>query len=251
MGNAADEVEQLLLDGLSPSRISEQRKVSGDVTYRTIRELIGSERVRRSDVLYSVEKEKREAFDEALLYWQSKGKPFNDWQIRRRLKDRGFVMGWLDVRVLWDYRGAKIVLGDMYEDIRDIELALHSFIRKALEEHHGKDETEWWAKGIPLRIRKECHARREEDENRQEPWCYTELIDLKDVIDRGWAILSKSFSKEIRSNRQALLGDLTTLNVIRNKVMHPVRGPVPTEEEFQFVRDLKRRLKKGIIRSDD
>lgn len=247
MGYAADEVERLILAGHSPTRIAELRGVSQDVTYRTIRELIGSGRFRRSDVLYSVEKEKREAFIEAVLHFGSQGQSFNEWTIGRRLKDKGIVLGWLDVKVLWDFWSAKVVLGDMYEDIRDIELTLHDFIRKALEEHYGEDEKEWWAKGIPMKVRKDCHLRREEDVDRQEPWGYTELIDLKDIIDKKWSILSQSFSADFRSDKPALLHYLTTLNGIRNKVMHPVRGPVPTEDEFQFVRDLKRLLKKTII----
>lgn len=39
------------------------------------------------------------------------------------------------------------------------------------------------------------------------------------------------------SDRRRFLCDLTRLNQIRNRVMHPAKGVLPTEADFRFVNE--------------
>ena len=82
-------------------------------------------------------------------------------------------------------------LGDMYEDIRTIEVGLHKLIRRGLEEKFGSSESGWWREGVPLGVRKKCVERREEDDSKEwpQPYCYTDLIDLKTILDSNWGVL--------------------------------------------------------------
>src|SRR5262249_44987758 len=126
-----------------------------------------------------------------------------------------------------------------------IEVGLHRHIRTILQKEFGDGERGWWEKGIPLNIRKKCAERREEDIDRASgPYAYTDLIDLHSILDKQWKCLGETLPPSIAKNKREFLAQLEELNRIRRIVMHPVRGRVPKEEEFEFVRALKASLKK-------
>lgn len=242
MGWAANEVERLILTGFSPSKIAEKRRVSQDVTLRTLRELIGQGRLRRSDILYSISPDVRRTILD-LLRTRYRGLNPTLNQVLPALRSRGIHLNWLDVRVVMDYRDAAVVLGDLYQDIYDLEVWIHRFLRATLENEYGPEEEGWWMKGVPLDVRHACNARREEDTGkRSDPWSYTVLTDLKRVADKQWAAVSQHLPSKIGDDKQHFLKDLDRLNNVRNRVMHPVRGDLPSEEDFEFVRSLKKRL---------
>ena len=92
---------------------------------------------------------------------------------------------------------------------------------------------------MPDHIRAECAALREKDpEPAPEPYNYTHLIALREILDRKWNLLSKYLPAELAQNKKELLERLVQLNRIRNNVMHPVRGGMLSEEEFEFVYNL-------------
>ena len=72
-----------------------------------------------------------------------------------------------------------------------------------------------------------------------EPYCYTHVISLREILDKRWSVLSKYMPAELLNKKKELLEKLLKLNRIRNSVMHPVRKSVVTEEDFEFVRDLE------------
>lgn len=72
------------------------------------------------------------------------------------------------------------------------------------------------------------------------PYCYTDLLDLKTILDRKWNILCQHLPKEV--NKQGLLKDMDHLNQIRRIDMHPVRGRIPPQADFEFLHGLKERL---------
>jgi hypothetical protein len=77
---------------------------------------------------------------------------------------------------------------DLYVLICEIETLLHGFVKETLLSIYGD---EWWQKGIPLQIRKDCQIRKEEDSTpSNDPYQYTTLIDLKAIIEKKWAEFS-------------------------------------------------------------
>lgn len=214
MGTALDEVEKLLLSGISPSQIARKRGVAEEVTLDSIHRLVGRGRLRRSAILYSVPNEVRNPVLELLA---EKRKLFEKKQslimsIYQTLRKSVLNLSKLDIEVVIDYSDARIVWGDLYEDIRDIELLLHKFVREKLEEYYGSEETQWWAKGIPKQIRMKCQERREESESsRLDPWCYTDLIDMKEIIDKQWAIISPFLSNDLKHDKKIALKRLNKI----------------------------------------
>jgi hypothetical protein len=95
-----------------------------------------------------------------------------------------------------------------------------------------------------------CAERREEDPQLvpEHAYCYTNLLDLKKIIfanqqkgkkttrPRGWSLFKDRVPKYVADNKQEIEESFSLLNAIRNRVMHPVRGNPPGEEEFKFVK---------------
>ncbi len=137
------------------------------------------------------------------------------------------------------YPVARAALGDMYDDLRRIELTLHRHVRETLTKAFTNDE--WWRRGVPEAVRVKCVERRERDQDDEpcEPYCYTDLLDLGKIMEDHWLLFKDHLPTCYSSNRKALLEALARLNRIRNKVMHPVRGLVPCSEDFTFVQELE------------
>jgi hypothetical protein len=139
--------------------------------------------------------------------------------------------------VYLDFRRAPVVLGDMYEIVRGIEVRLHRFMKAVFIREFGEEE--WWRSGVPDNIRAECAALREKDTDpAPEPYNYTHLIALREILDRKWAVVNQYLPSDLAQNKKELLDRLLQLNRIRNNVMHPVRGGQLAEEEFEFVFNL-------------
>jgi len=197
--------------------------------------MIGCAAIRHSDVLFSIPPEIRKAIESEIENGDRSA-------VGERLKKRGLSIDWEDVYTVLRHYGH--ALGDMYEDIRTIEVGLHRLIRQGLEQKFGASESGWWRKGVPLKVRMKCVDRREEDDSNDwlEPYCYTDLIDLSAILESNWSVLCDSLPKQLRNQKRPLLKDLSRLNEIRRNVMHPVRGGVPNEEAFKFSWDLRQTL---------
>ena len=240
MGVRDEVLSMLTEEGLSPPGIARRRQVSLETILGYLDQLVGRGRLRRSDVLFSMPTDKRHAIVEKLRDGHSQ----TVGAILARVKRSRVDVDENDVKVIQRYYGAGHALGEMYEDVRTIEVQLHHVIRQALENEFGADELGWWRKGIPSKIRVECHRRREEDEfdPPSEPYCYTYLIDLKEILKTQWRVVGACLPPHAVDNRKGLLSDLERLNRIRRFVMHPVRGGTPLEDDFEFVHSLKERL---------
>jgi hypothetical protein len=161
--------------------------------------------------------------------------------VSRELEKRGINANRLDVRIYLKYRRARVVLGDLYELVRNIEVRLHRFIKQAFVQEYGEDN--WWRGGVPDRIRADCAATRERDqEPADDAYCYTTLMNLREIVDKQWSVLGPHLPKSIQSDKQAFLADLRRLNGIRNAVMHPVRNDRFSDDDFEFVRAFEHRL---------
>lgn len=216
-----EETLQALRAGSTPGQISRQRRVSLQTTLQYLNQMVGEGKLRRSDILFAIPRDVRQAIADS-----PGGRPpsvdADNYEVVRLYGDAAHAMG------------------DMYDDLRDIETGLHFFIETHLKSHFGESESGWWRKGIPEAIRKSCQTRREEDdEPAPAAYCYTDLLDLGRIIEHCWTTFLSCLPDVYRNNRKQFLDNLRRLNGIRRMVVHPVRGAVPTEEDFDFVRAFK------------
>ena len=226
---------KMLREGLSPKEITRARGVNINPTLGYLDQLVGRGDLRRSDIFFSVPKDIRNAIPASLI----KGRILTIQEVSSRLKKRHINADPEDIIVVIKYGDSRHALGDMYEDMRTIETYLHQTIQETLEEKYGEELMGWWRQGIPEPIRKNCVIRQEEDsEPVPDPYCYTDLMDLWQILDKQWTVFNKVLPDEITKNKQDLRRKMVRLNTIRRNVMHPVRGVVPSEDDFEFVRDL-------------
>ena len=238
-----DEVLRMLKDDcLSPGEIAAQRGVTLATILGYLNQMVGEGRLRRSDILFSVSSEKRSLIARAL----ADGKSHQPWAVVRRLGRlaSGSSVTEADMTVVSRYGSAGHSLGDMYEDIRTIEVGLHRLIRQGLEQEFGSGESGWWRQGIPVIIRQQCVLRREEDPTPALDPFLPLLIDLGTILDKQWKVLSRYLPQPVANdkNKKPLLADLRDLNRVRKMVMHPVRGGAPSEQDFESLRSLRSRL---------
>jgi hypothetical protein len=205
---------QYLKQGMSPFEIARKLRVSELTVIDYLQRHVGEGSLRRSDIYFSFTSEDR--------------KPDASAGIRK---------------IVSLFEDAATAFGDMYSDIREIEVSMHAAIRDRLVAVHGSEEKQWWRCGVPSAVRVKCQERRELDTDaRCEPYQYTDLLDLSKVVGDNWSDLGPLFQEPYRSNKRKFEGDLRRLNSVRNRVMHPVRGVPPNEEEFDFVRSIRRNL---------
>jgi predicted transcriptional regulator len=226
------EAVEWLKKGYSPSNIARQMGVTLSTVMGYLYNQVGEGNIRRSDIVFSIDKNTRGAIERIIS--EKKAEYWSD--IYREAERVGTPIDEEDLRVYLAQRDARVPLGDMYEMIRDIEVKLHSAVRNILVSQYGPND--WWRKGIPENIRADCAASLERDQiPASEPYCYTNFIDLKQILDKEWEIFSKAL--KLTSDKKKLKSDLQELNRIRNSVMHPVRATMPTDKDFDFVREFR------------
>ncbi len=229
-----DQAYALLRQGRSPGEIAGVMHLRTSEVMQHLWSKIGEGQLRRSDIAFSLKRKVRRAVEEAVARTGSQSPSV----ICRELAKQGVPCSKFDIRIYLDYRRAPVVLGDMYEIVRSIEVRLHRFVKRVFIAEFGEEE--WWRGGVPDMIRAECAALREKDpEPAEEPYCYTHLIALREILDRKWGLLCKHLPSEVAQNKKDFLERLRQLNRIRNNVMHPVRGGQLSEEEFEFVYNLE------------
>jgi hypothetical protein len=229
-----DQACELLQQGNSPTQIAAKLRLRPSEVMNFLWTRIGEGGLRRSDIAFSLKRNIRRAIETVVAETGSQ----SPGRICRELEKQGIHCSRFDVRMYLEYRRAPVVLGDMYEAVRNIEVRLHRFIKRVFIAEFGEEE--WWRGGVPDNIRAECAALREKDpEPAPEPYNYTHLMGLREILDRKWSVLSKHLPAESAQNKKELMDRLVQLNRIRNNVMHPVRGGMLTEEEFEFVYNLE------------
>lgn len=153
-------------------------------------------------------------------------------------------ISWDEANLYWSLREARISRGDMYEHIADLEVELHAFVRKTLQDEFGAGEEGWWRKGVPTAVRKSCVQTREEDPDPvSDPFAYTTFINLSDILDKNWSLFGPKLPSEWASNRKNLMSDFARLNQIRNAVMHPVKNKRWSEQDFAFVQNFLNQMR--------
>ena len=174
-----NEAEAPLRDGLSPSEIASRMGISVGSVIQYLRTRVGEGSLRFHEIYFAIPAAKRELLQMALAQRDEQG--FVD---RRELQSKGLTRE--ELELCDSLRTQRVFAGDMYEYISDIELILHSCVRQTLEKNFGAGEHGWWRNGIPSGIRSKCATRREEDEDpSDQPFAYTDLIDLAKIVNKN------------------------------------------------------------------
>ena len=240
-------IHALLDQGRTPGQIARHLDQPLPDVLLIVDQLIGQGRVRYADVLLNIPRESRQPITRALL---NLGYLPTAEQLHRDLTDAGHTIALEDIEVMLRYGDVGRLYGEVYEHLRDIEVGLHRLIREAFVREFGEGETGWWRQGIPRDVRIKAQSRREEDDALQpsEPYGYTDLIDLRLILDRQWKVLAPYLPPKARGDRRVLLDDMLRMNQIRRVIMHPVRGGLPSENDLDFLHHMRRRLGFGETR---
>lgn len=229
---------QLARAGRTPSEIADRLGAPFATVMAHLYGLVGEGALKRSDIVFSFDQDTRDAIERAI---ETQGTT-DSRKLRKVLLKEDVPIRREDLAVYLTLRDARVALGDMYEMVRDTELALHDLIRGAFVREYGEDQ--WWREGVPANVRAECAALYEHDpEPAPDAYGYTSLIHLREILEKRWDVLAPALPPALRTNRKTLLSDLVTLNRIRNAVMHPVRRAAFDDREFLFVRDFLRALR--------
>ena len=192
---------------------------------------VGEGRITLSDILFTIDEKTRQAVDDAQSGWGT----LPEWKIRRRIRDRHPEIHPDDALIYIALRKPEVYLSDMYRWLYVLEQFLHHYIKRVLTDEYGD---QWWRRGIPENIRAECASALERDvEPAAESYCYTTLVNIKEIFEKRWDVFSKLLPSGPASDRKRFLSGLTRLNMIRNRVMHASKGVVPQEDDFRFLRE--------------
>ncbi len=210
--------------------------VSASTVIQYLRLRVGEGALRLSDIYFAYPQEKRAVLQEGFALATT------NFLEATFLHDRGLTS---DDLHLFEFLGRPRVFdGDLYEYVSQLERAFHDLVRETLETEFGEEEAGWWRQGVQKEIRAKCVTRREHDDEPCEPFAYTDLIDLSEVISNNWKLFQARVPK-VFSDRRSLGSALRRLNAIRNAVMHPVKRRKWTEDDFHFVRSLRDRFESG------
>ena len=221
-----------ILECFSPSKIAIELGTSTKDVLSEIEDCIANGNLRRTDVLRTFDKDMRNTIDnmrgvgtENILFFIKKLYSQFDQE-----EAKWYVA----------YPPDKVRAGEMYEMIADIERNMHSFIRISLIKSYGCLESGWWNCGVPEKIRVDCVSVREKSSAYEDsPYSFTSFIDLGEIISSQFKIFEKCLPSSIRGKKEVRRWWLK-LNIIRNKIMHPIREELPDTDDFDFVREAHR-----------
>jgi hypothetical protein len=157
------EMARYLLEGLTLQQISERMNISLFSIRQDMCTLVGEGELLHSDIAFNIEE--RHLIEEVIrkdvlslpagsyAKWPAVDKIHAALAKQRHNVDRQLIHLYLTAR---DPRS------DLYRLICEIELLLHRLVRQTLETNLTK---QWWQKGIPENIRKQCQIKKEEDLN--------------------------------------------------------------------------------------
>ena len=133
---------------------------------------------------------------------------------------------------------ARLLMPNIQLTIRELTLIL-------LKTTFGEYADAWWRKGVPVTMRQEVVARREQSPEGGEREDFFDLIDYKKIADKHWKEFQKFFSFGSSRRKGQQLAWFDKLNGIRNRIAHPERGPIK-EEELEFLGQVQTHLKEAM-----
>jgi len=229
----------LLQKGYSPSKIAKEMDIRAQESVMPyLYYQIGEGKIRRSDIIFRIDPAVREQVESLI---STKTITLSNSDIVKEIKSSSKSTDIDDAIAYFNLRDDRLAFGDMYEYIREAELILHSLVKNTLLSKYGLEK--WWREGVPDTLRGELARQFETDpEPAAEPYCYTSIMQLSEIIKSQWSLFQDIFPKRLTSDRKSFLETLTRLNQIRRMVMHPSREKNPTTEDFAFVREFRKNL---------
>lgn len=233
-----EQCADLLLDGNPPSKIARQLGISSSSVIQYLYVAVGKGSIEFFHLVFSIPQETRAAIEGLIAELATDDSSI----MSREARDRQIKLDQNDLR-MYLLRGT--VIGDLYFLVTDLEKSLHTLIEAILKREYGDSEQGWWRQGVPQKVREECALREVRDVGPSDhPHSYTDFIHLKQILEEAWSIFLKYLPKDEAKDKRALISALVRANAIRNKVMHPVRGYTPSDEDFEFITSLHARLAK-------
>ena len=221
-------------DGKRPSIIARERNVSEATVIDYLKRGLGSGLITHSQILFVFSEQVRQ------LVLEFAGGPSSDKDQREFLTalKRSKDVSDAEASFLAHLGKPRHLFSEMYSYLLEIERYLFSSIRNGLIQQHGlgKEGRDWWNKGVPKEIRKECAARRECD---PENFCedllvYATFGELAQIFIKNWRSLSENIPEQLCSGQKNLKSNLEALQRVRNRVMHPLKQP-PDQMDFDQV----------------
>lgn len=231
-----EEALALLNSGLNPAQIAKAQRVSTTTIISYLDQMVGRGLVRRSDIYFTVRAEARNELSALRASMKRQHPTLDGWGAARRAEGAGMSADLAEeMQVVWHYGDVGNFLGDLFEDLTEIEVTLHRRLGECLQQSFGHS---WW-NAVPAGVRDKCEKLCRGDD---EPFQFTTLMHLADIIESQWQCVRGIFASRYGEKRGELLSALRRMNQIRNVVMHPVRRHIPTEDDVLFVRTLKKDL---------
>ena len=226
-----DDAVALLKRGNSPSAIAKHWEASYYSVSQDLIKAVGRGLIYRSEILFTISSSTKRAVLSVLSTEDIR----NRWELKTVLtrpgRHRTARYDLDDALLFFDLKDAP--MADTYELLCRTEQHLHTYIKTTLA---PEGETESFWRKLPLSVREDCvHSKENDEDPHQDPYCYTTFVHLKIIFDKNWATLSKGLPKAVANDKTMFLKTLQTLNSIRNRVMHPVRGREPSSAEFEHV----------------
>ncbi len=126
------------------------------------------------------------------------------------------------------------------ELITYIEKRLHNIIFERLKELYGEN---WWIRGIPKNTRKKIAQNYEENDCIGDKFDYTYIWDLAQI----WKVNITQFSDvspflKWGTNNKAIDMSFAKFNTMRNKLMHPARDYLPSDDDRKFLENFAQKI---------
>ena len=226
------QITKRLLEGASPIDVAKERNKRVKDMINLVLLQVGEGDIRFSDVLFAIPEKRQKKYEQVLE--KLPGRSMFSWEQSCRARK-------LDVGEFRLYVFSKDSQhGDMYIYLRELEVSLHSIIRHVLEREFPRHDDAWWREGVPEKIRIRCATTKEtEPEPISDLFAYTNLIDLKRIIDANWKVFKQAVPTAFENNKKLLMSIFDELNTLRNGVMHPIKPIDITCTTFKRVRELR------------
>lgn len=250
--NLSKQIAYMIGQLLGPAEIARELRVSTAEAIQDLFIAIGEGLIRESDLFFILAQKYKE--ETTSLNGMSNAPP-QKLLLRLRIdyfdcRIQGSKDYDLDELVLYtSYLKRRVFAGDIYLLLTELERVLHQNTKCVLIQKYGEKESGWWKRGVPETVRINCAQAREfDDESVDHPYHFTTFIHLKKIMDKNWELFSRRLPQSVIGDKAFFLKGIDRLNGIRNQIMHPVREDPPTENDFEFVREMHKKLDASLWR---
>ena len=121
---------------------------------------------------------------------------------------------------------------EAHTKVLEIQKILFDYVIGALKREYGTEDKAWWVKGVPMKIRADCSKRWEENNREGDEEGQLYLQNYVDICAQNWLLVKDVIglgAKDKQDKRRSMKW-IRDLNDIRNRVAHPERGALDTDQ---------------------